>query len=90
MCPGQPVAVAEDRARGALLGTFVGDALGMPFEGAAHHDIPATVEMIAARRGRGTYTDDTQMMIALAESLRSRRRSGSRSESAATPTPSRR
>jgi ADP-ribosylglycohydrolase len=65
----KPVATAEDRARGALLGTFVGDALGMPFEGAAHTDIPARVEMVAARRGRGTYTDDTQMMIALAESL---------------------
>lgn len=58
-----------DRARGALLGTFVGDALGMPFEGAAPEAIPEPVEMIAARLGRGTYTDDTQMMIALAESL---------------------
>ena len=57
------------RARGALLGTFVGDALGMPFEGTAAEDIPECVEMIDARLGRGTYTDDTQMMIALAESL---------------------
>jgi poly(ADP-ribose) glycohydrolase ARH3 len=59
----------EKRARGALLGTFVGDALGMPFEGAARGEIPEEVEMVAARRGLGTYTDDTQMMIALAESL---------------------
>jgi poly(ADP-ribose) glycohydrolase ARH3 len=58
-----------ERAHGALLGTFVGDALGMPFEGMEHSEIPAKVEMIAARRGLGTYTDDTQMMIALAESL---------------------
>jgi poly(ADP-ribose) glycohydrolase ARH3 len=58
-----------DRAHGALLGTFVGDALGMPFEGATHTAIPSEVEMIEARLGRGTYTDDTQMMIALAESL---------------------
>jgi poly(ADP-ribose) glycohydrolase ARH3 len=58
-----------DRARGALLGTFVGDALGMPFEGLPHTEVPVVVEMVAARRGRGTYTDDTQMMIALAESL---------------------
>jgi poly(ADP-ribose) glycohydrolase ARH3 len=68
-----PVATAADaaleRARGALLGTFVGDALGMPFEGVAHNEIPFEVEMVPARRGRGTYTDDTQMMIALAESL---------------------
>jgi poly(ADP-ribose) glycohydrolase ARH3 len=58
-----------DRARGALLGTFVGDALGMPFEGAAPAGVPGRVEMLDARLGRGTYTDDTQMAIALAESL---------------------
>jgi poly(ADP-ribose) glycohydrolase ARH3 len=58
-----------DRASGALLGTFVGDALGMPFEGLGHDEIPISVEMVEARLGRGTYTDDTQMMIALAESL---------------------
>jgi poly(ADP-ribose) glycohydrolase ARH3 len=58
-----------DAQRGALLGTFVGDALGMPFEGVPPERIPARVEMVEARRGRGTYTDDTQMMIALAESL---------------------
>jgi len=52
-----------------LLGTFVGDALGMPFEGVPHRTIPSAVEMVEARLGRGTYTDDTQMMIALAESL---------------------
>ncbi len=58
-----------DGARGALLGTFVGDALGMPFEGAAPAEVPEPLEMVNARLGRGTYTDDTQMMIALAESL---------------------
>jgi len=58
-----------DRAVGALVGTFTGDALGMPFEGRHLGDIPVEPEMIEARRGRGTYTDDTQMMIALAESL---------------------
>jgi poly(ADP-ribose) glycohydrolase ARH3 len=59
----------DDRARGALIGTFVGDALGMPYEGAPARSIPAVLEMEDARLGRGTYTDDTQMMIALAESL---------------------
>ena len=58
-----------NRARGALLGTFVGDALGMPFEGAAPADVPERLEMLDARLGRGTYTDDTQMAIALGESL---------------------
>jgi len=33
----------------------------------APDEIPQTVEMTVARLGRGTYTDDTQMMIALAE-----------------------
>jgi poly(ADP-ribose) glycohydrolase ARH3 len=54
---------------GALLGTFVGDALGMPFEGLPPAAIPAAPEMVEARLGRGTYTDDTEMMIALAESI---------------------
>jgi len=63
-----------DRAAGALFGTFVGDALGMPFEGLSHAAIPEDVEMVEARLGRGTYTDDTQMMIALAESLITRGR----------------
>ena len=67
-------AVVADRAGGALLGTFVGDALGMPFEGLPRPSIPRQVEMIEARLGRGTYTDDTQMMIALAESLIARGR----------------
>jgi poly(ADP-ribose) glycohydrolase ARH3 len=58
-----------DCARGALLGTFVGDALGMPFEGADPAEVPARLRMLDARMGRGTYTDDTQMAIALAESL---------------------
>jgi poly(ADP-ribose) glycohydrolase ARH3 len=62
-------AAAIDRARGALLGTFVGDALGMPFEGSEPAAIPHRVEMLDGRLGRGTYTDDTQMAIALAESL---------------------
>lgn len=61
--------VAEDRAAGALLGTFVGDALGMAWEGWPGDEVPEVLEMHDARLGRGTYTDDTQMTIALAESL---------------------
>ena len=63
------VPTVTERARGALLGTFVGDALGMPFEGAPAGTIPVQLEMVDARLGRGTYTDDTEMMIVLAESL---------------------
>ena len=58
-----------DGALGALLGTFVGDALGMPFEGRPPGAVPDLVEMVDARLGRGTYTDDTEMTILLTESL---------------------
>ncbi len=65
----------QGRARfvGALIGTFVGDALGMPVEGWSWRDIRRQFgeirEMLPARLGAGTYTDDTVLMIALAESL---------------------
>lgn len=63
----------EKRFIGALLGTAVGDALGMPVEGWSAEKIDAKFgEITNMKRGRapkGTYTDDTQMMIAVAESL---------------------
>src|SRR5215212_10257706 len=90
----------RDRFIGALLGTFAGDALGMPVEnwpaqriartfGTLDHFYDANVWLrgYAFTYGallnptgplrapgrlplrRGTYTDDTQMMIAVAESL---------------------
>ena len=58
----------KSKFMGALLGTFVGDALGMPVEG-------YSAAMISQRYGVlnemifGYYTDDTQMMIGIAESL---------------------
>jgi ADP-ribosylglycohydrolase len=52
-----------------LLGAFVGDTLGMPYEGQPGHAVPDLVEMREGRAAAGSYTDDTQMMIALAESL---------------------
>lgn len=48
-----------DRARGALLGTFVGDAVGMPFEGAEPVVSTVALEMRARRvlaRGRTPMT----------------------------------
>jgi len=59
----------HERSVGALLGCFAGDALGMPWEGAPLSAIPVVVEMVEARLGRGTYSDDTEMAIAVAESL---------------------
>ncbi|MBW1853502.1 MAG: ADP-ribosylglycohydrolase family protein [Deltaproteobacteria bacterium] len=63
----------KDKFIGSLLGTFAGDALGMPVEGYSHHTIKSqfnrACQMMEARLGKGTYTDDTEMMIAVAESL---------------------
>lgn len=63
----------RDNFRGALLGTFVGDALGMPLEGLDYIEIKkeyeAITHMIGGRLQKGSYTDDTQMMIGVAESL---------------------
>ncbi|SMB97036.1 poly(ADP-ribose) glycohydrolase ARH3 [Thermanaeromonas toyohensis ToBE] len=64
---------SRDRVIGAFLGTFVGDALGMPVEGWTAEEICAHYgevrEMLPGRLRAGTYTDDTEMMIGLAESL---------------------
>jgi len=58
---------------GCMLGTHVGDALGMPVEGYDCKTIEVEYgelrEMLDARMGAGTYTDDTEMMIGIAESL---------------------
>jgi len=53
---------------GALIGTGVGDALGAPFEG-RHRVMPEEIEAMAERRKFLAYTDDTHMMIGIAESL---------------------
>ena len=55
-------------ARGALLGVALGDALGAPFEG-RHGIDPAAVDELIASDGILRWTDDTHMMLALAESL---------------------
>ena len=60
----------KSKFRGALLGTAVGDALGAPVEG-------LNMEMVRSvygnekewERVEGRYTDDTEMMIGVAESL---------------------
>ncbi len=58
---------------GAFIGTFVGDALGMPVEGwhadRIRREFGELDEMLDARLGPGTFTDDTQMMVATARSI---------------------
>jgi len=53
---------------GALVGTGVGDALGAGFEGLAPFDL-RTIEAVVGEREVLRYTDDTHMMIGVAESL---------------------
>jgi poly(ADP-ribose) glycohydrolase ARH3 len=58
---------------GSLLGTFCGDALGMPAEGLSLADLRARFgvlrDLADGRLPRGSFTDDTQMTVAVAESL---------------------
>ncbi len=66
------VTMADLRSKfvGALLGTAVGDALGAPVEGWSYkevHSVDQAEVRWAMRSGR--YTDDTEMMIGVAESL---------------------
>lgn len=62
-----------DRFRGALLGCAVGDALGAPLEGMSRGAIAEmhgeVTDYLDARFGRGRITDDTQMTVALAQSI---------------------
>ncbi len=63
----------ENQVAGSFIGTFVGDALGMPVEGWPAERIQQEFEtldrMLDARLGTGTFTDDTQMMVATARSI---------------------
>lgn len=62
---------STERVRGCAIGAAVGDALGMPLEFGPM--IPASALVRDMRAGRlppGTFTDDTEMALALAESLR--------------------
>jgi len=60
--------VLQSKFLGALVGTGVGDALGASFEGWYRVE-PQEIEAVAERRSILTYTDDTHMMIGIAESL---------------------
>ncbi|HEX2027594.1 MAG TPA: ADP-ribosylglycohydrolase family protein, partial [Nitriliruptorales bacterium] len=61
----------HDAATGALLGTFLGDALGAPWEG--RQAAPGRAAPDRVRRSLAhaplAYTDDTQLALALAAHL---------------------
>lgn len=58
------------RIRGVAVGAAIGDALGMPLEfGPPRPAVDLVREMIRGRIPAGTFTDDTEMALALAASL---------------------
>ena len=64
----------QDKFAGCLLGLAIGDALGMPFEGMRGEVIRKrygeVTEFLPARGlAAGQYTDDTKMMLCIAESI---------------------
>ena len=65
--------ITEDtlnRLRGVMVGAAAGDALGMPLEFGPATPLTGLVrEMQPGRMEAGTFTDDTEMALALAESL---------------------
>jgi ADP-ribosyl-[dinitrogen reductase] hydrolase len=59
-----------DRMRGCAVGAAVGDALGMPLEfGPRRPEDRLVRDMQASRLPAGSFTDDTEMALALADSL---------------------
>lgn len=69
-----PKACTEDRFAGCLVGQAIGDALGMPFEGLSAQTIQAHHQTVTEflpgdDLEAGQYTDDTKMMLCIAESM---------------------
>ena len=58
----------QDKFRGAILGCFLGDAFGAGFEGMSTHEVSSRLSTLSEKFPR-TYTDDTDMTLALMESI---------------------
>ncbi|MEP0764699.1 MAG: ADP-ribosylglycohydrolase family protein [Chloroflexota bacterium] len=75
--PANPDPGLLDRARGCAVGAAIGDALGMPLEARPPRPLNHLLrEMVSGRLPAGSFTDDTEMALALAESLLARLRRG--------------
>jgi ADP-ribosyl-[dinitrogen reductase] hydrolase len=65
--------IVPDRLRGVAVGAALGDAFGMPLEFKPIIELPRLVRTFKpGRLPAGTFTDDTEMALALAESLEAR------------------
>ena len=60
--------ILQDKFRGAILGCFLGDAFGAGFEGMSLDGAISRLSTLSEKFPR-TYTDDTDMTLALAESI---------------------
>ena len=60
--------ILRDKFRGAILGCFLGDAFGSGFEG-MHPDKAKFHMSNLSKTFTRSYTDDTDMTLALAESI---------------------
>jgi poly(ADP-ribose) glycohydrolase ARH3 len=60
--------ILQDKFRGAVLGCFLGDAFGAGFEGMNPDKARFHMSMLSKKFSR-RYTDDTDMTLALAESI---------------------
>lgn len=58
----------RDRFKGSAIGTFIGDAMGRAVEGWPASAIRRSFGILEVMSG-GTYTDDTEMMMGIMESL---------------------
>src|SRR5690349_9241996 len=86
-----PLLLAElqDRFRAAVVGFAVGDALGFPYRGLPPQSrtrlfdaADAFASRPRARFAKGQFSDDTQVMLALAESVARERRIDGKSAAA--------
>ena len=83
-----PASVLHDRFRAAVIGFAVGDALGFPYRGLSPQSL--TAAMLAddfaprprGRYARGQFSDDTQVLLAVADSVAKEKRIDGRSAAA--------
>jgi poly(ADP-ribose) glycohydrolase ARH3 len=62
---------SQDRVRGCILGSVIGDAFGTPLEGASQAAMAPLVDRRSKNRGAWGYSDDGAMVLACAEALAS-------------------
>src|SRR5438309_10108034 len=81
-----PPSVLHDRYRAAVIGFAVGDALGFPYRGLPPQSGSMLADDFAPRpRGRfarGQFSDDTQVLLAVADSVAKEKRIDGKSAAA--------